>query len=190
MIEIKNLSFSYEDKKILSDFSLTVNDGECVCLSGNSGCGKTTVLRLAAGLEKPSIGEVITPKKISYVFQEDRLVSNLSIIKNIMLCLPKEQKELALSLLREAGLEAIKDKKPSELSGGMKRRAAIVRAVAFGGDILLLDEPFNGLDSEIKAKIAEMIRREFSGKSILMVSHIKEDANLLYSKTIEMTNIG
>ena len=190
MIEIKNVSFAYGEKKVLSDFSLTVNDGESVCLSGSSGCGKTTVLRLVAGLETPDSGEIVSSENISYVFQEDRLVPNLSIIKNIMLCLPKEKKEFALALLKEAGLEGVKDKKPSELSGGMKRRAAIVRAAAFGGDVLLLDEPFNGLDSDTKTKIAKMIRREFKGKTVLMVSHIKEDANLLYSKTIEMTNIG
>lgn len=189
MLEIKNLRFSYGEKNIIDNFSLTVPDGKCVCLTGTSGCGKTTVLRLLAGLEAPENGTVSAPKKLSVVFQEDRLVPHMSIMKNIMLCLPKDKKALAEALLKEAGLEEAKNKKPDELSGGMKRRAAIVRAVAFGGDALLLDEAFNGLDSETKAVMANMIKREFTAKSkpVLMVSHIAEDSELMNAEQVEMT---
>lgn len=188
MLEIKNLRFSYGEKNIIDNFSLTVPDGKCVCLTGASGCGKTTVLRLVAGLETPESGTVSAPKKLSVVFQEDRLVPHMSIIKNIMLCLPKDRKTLAEALLKEAGLEEARNKKPDELSGGMKRRAAIMRAVAFGGDALLLDEPFNGLDSETKSVMSSMIKREFTEKNkpVLMVSHIAEDAELMNSEKIEM----
>lgn len=187
MIELNNVSFSYGDKEILKDISITVKNGECLCLTGKSGCGKTTVLRLIAGLEKEKSGFIKADGKISYVFQEDRLVPTMSVLKNITLCLPKHSKESAMKLLKEAGLEACANLLPQELSGGMKRRAAIVRAVAYGGDVLLLDEPFNGLDGETKRIMAKMIKREFSEKPILMVSHIEEDAEIMEARQIELT---
>ncbi|MBP9989465.1 MAG: ABC transporter ATP-binding protein [Ruminococcus sp.] len=184
MIELKAVNFSYGEKKILSDFSLKVEDGKCAGLSGASGSGKTTVLRLLSGLEKPQGGEVICPEKISYVFQEDRLVENLSVLKNIMLVIPEEKKTLALSMIKQAGLESYKNKKVSDLSGGMKRRVALIRAICFGGDVLLLDEPFNGLDSDTKKIMANMIKKEFTAKnkSVLIVSHIAEDFALMGSE--------
>lgn len=186
MIELKNVSFSRKGKVILSDFSLSVNDGECVCLFGPSGCGKTTVLRLILGLEAPDSGEITAPDRLSYVFQEDRLVPTLTALRNVTVCLRGNQKKRAASLLKESGLESAADMKPSQLSGGMKRRLSIVRAAAFGGDALLLDEPFNGLDSETKAEMAKMIRREFcdKGRTVIMVSHIPEDAQIMNAETI------
>lgn len=186
MIEVKNLSFSYGDKHLFENFNLTVADGECVCITGKSGCGKTTLLNIISGIEKIQKGTVNAPEKISYVFQRDRLVPHMSIIKNIEICIPKIKKASALSLLKEAGLEKEKDCYPSELSGGMNRRAAIIRAVAYGGDAVLLDEPFNGLDFATKKIMAEIIKREFKGKSIIMVSHIAEDAELMNARIINI----
>ena len=186
MIEVKNLSFSYGDKHLFNNFNLAVTDGECVCITGKSGCGKTTLLNIISGIEKAQEGTVNAPEKISYVFQNDRLVPHLSIIKNIELCIPKSKKAAALSLLKEAGLEKEKDCFPSELSGGMNRRAAIIRAVAFGGDAILLDEPFNGLDFSTKKTMIKIIRREFKDKSIIMVSHISEDAELMNARIINI----
>lgn len=185
MIKLSNVDFSYGDKKILSNFSLTVQDGECICLSGQSGCGKTTVIRLIAGLEKPDGGKIFAEGKVSYVFQEDRLVPNLSILNNVLLC-TGNKRNFAISLFKEAGLEEVMNKKPDELSGGMKRRAAIIRAIAFGGDILLLDEPFNGLDEETKNTMARIIKREFTEKNkpILMVSHISKDSEIMNARKI------
>lgn len=186
MIKLNNVSFSYGNQQILNNFNLTVNCHECVQLLGASGSGKTTVARLILGLEKANSGSIIVPQKISTVFQEDRLLENLDVLKNLRLVLDKEQLLLAIDLLKELGLYDIRKKRISKLSGGMKRRIALVRAIAYGGDALVLDEPFNGLDKENKQIAASIIKREFINKNkpVLLITHIKEDADLLHAKTI------
>lgn len=186
MISLKNVGFSYGEHPILTDFDLTVQDGQCVCLSGPSGCGKTTVLKLILGLLTPASGTISGTDRPSVVFQEDRLLRGFSLKKNILLPLPKERHIKAAELLKEAGLSEASDKKINTLSGGMKRRAAIVRAVAFQGDSLILDEPFNGIDSENKRIMAGVIKREFleQGKPVLLISHIPADAELLNAETV------
>ena len=182
MIEFKNVNFSYGEQEILKDFNLTVQNGECVCLKGPSGCGKTTVLRLAMGLLDPDSGEISGCTMPSVVFQEDRLLNGLTLKANVVLPpLTEEQQAKALDLIKEANLFDAMTKKVRHLSGGMKRRTAIVRAVAFEGDVLILDEPFNGIDRENKQKMAAMIKREFldKGKPVLMVSHVDSDAEVL-----------
>lgn len=188
MIELKNVSFSYDKIKLLDNFNLTVNRGECVQLYGASGTGKTTVARLILGLETADSGSIIVPQKISAVFQEDRLLENIDVQKNIRLVLSKEQFAFADKLLKECGLYDVRKKRISQLSGGMKRRVALVRAVAYSGDILVLDEPFNGLDLNNKIIFSNIIKREFlsKNKAVLLISHIKEDAELLNAKKIEI----
>ena len=188
MIELKNISFSYGEQLILNNFNLTVNGGECVQLYGVSGSGKTTVSRLILGLENADSGNVIVPQKISTVFQEDRLLENIDVQKNIRLVLSKEQYSFSDSLLKEFGLYDIRKKKISTLSGGMKRRVALVRAIAYSGDALILDEPFNGLDIENKQIAANIIKREFidKNKPVLLITHIKEDAELLDAKIVNI----
>ena len=149
MLKLENVSFSYQDKKVLDNFSLEIKDGECICLKGDSGCGKTTVARLLLGLEKAQEGIVTAPKKISCVFQEDRLLDHLTVLKNIFLVIPKKREKLVLELATELGLQDSLKLKISELSGGMKRRVAIIKAIAFSGDALILDEAFNGLLSSL-----------------------------------------
>lgn len=188
MIELKNVSFSYGEQTILNEFNLTINDGECVQLLGISGSGKTTVARLILGLEIAQSGNIVVPQKISAVFQEDRLLENLDVLKNIRLVLEKEQYAYADNLLKELGLWNIRKKRVSALSGGMKRRVAIIRAIAFGGDALILDEPFNGLDLNNKKIVCDIIKREFidKNKPVLLITHIKEDAELLNAKTVNI----
>lgn len=187
MVELKNIGFAYDDRKVLNGFSLNISKGDCVCLKGESGCGKTTVLRLILGLETPNEGEITVPTRVSAVFQEDRLLEQFSIKRNLMLVDNAETVKVD-SLLKEVGLYDVRHKKISRLSGGMKRRVAILRAIVFGGDLLVLDEPFNGLDFHNKQVIAEVIKREFLnvGKSVLLVSHIKEDADLLGASVVEI----
>ncbi len=188
MIEFKNVSFSYDDVEILKDFNLTVKGGECVQLYGVSGSGKTTVARIILGLENARSGNVVVPQNVSTVFQEDRLLENVDVQKNIRLVLSKEQYALSDSLLKEFGLYDVRKKRVSTLSGGMKRRVALVRAIAYGGDALILDEPFNGLDADNKRIAANIIKREFldKGKPVLLITHVKEDSELLDARTINI----
>ncbi len=188
MIELKNVSFSYGELQILNNFNLTVNNGECIQLYGVSGSGKTTVARIITGLETADSGQIVVPQKISVVFQEDRLLENVDVQKNIRLILSKEQYAFADTLLKEFGLYDVRKKRVSTLSGGMKRRVALVRAVAYGGDALILDEPFNGLDSDNKKIAASIIKREFldKNKSVLLITHIKEDADLLNANIVNI----
>lgn len=188
MITLKNVSFSYGEQPLLSDFNLTVSEGACVCLSGPSGCGKTTVLKMAAGLLTPLSGEINGAENPSVVFQEDRLLEGFSLKTNVCLPLEKTQHDFAVELLKEVGLGEALNKKINTLSGGMKRRAAIVRAIAFGGEVLILDEPFNGIDDENKVRVAKIIKREFlqKGKPVLLVSHNSDDAKLLDAETVNM----
>ena len=188
MIELKNIDFSYGEQNVLKKFNLKIDGGQCVQLFGVSGSGKTTVARLILGLEKSDAGSIAVPQKISVVFQEDRLLENLDVQKNIRLALKKEQYPLADQLLKEFGLFQIQKKRISELSGGMKRRIALARAIAFGGDALILDEPFNGLDFENKKIVSNIIRREYmqKNKAVLLITHIKEDADLLDAKIVNI----
>lgn len=188
MIQLQNLSFSYGEQRVLENFNLTVGAGECVCLFGPSGCGKTTVLRLILGLESAQGGMIHVPDKISVVFQEDRLLPWLSVRRNVCLPLDREAQNRAQELLKCVGLEAVADQRITTLSGGMQRRVALVRALAYQGDALVLDEPFNGLDADNKQILADIIRREYidKNKPVILVSHSKEDARLLNAKIIHM----
>lgn len=188
MIKLEKVSFSYGELQVLRDFNLTVNDGECIQLYGVSGSGKTTVSRLISGLETSNSGNVIAPKKISVVFQEDRLLDNLDVLKNVRLAIPKDKYEYANGLLKEFDLYSVRKKRVSQLSGGMKRRVALVRAIAYGGDALVLDEPFNGLDHDNKKIAANIIKRDFleQNKPVLLITHVKEDAELLNAKIVNI----
>lgn len=188
MLLLDKVDFSYGTNKILNQFSLAVNDGKCVCLSGPSGCGKTTAIRLLLKLETPSCGRVISPKKISVVFQEDRFVESLSLRKNIRMVLKKEKYEYADLILKKLGIYEAADHRFHTLSGGMKRRAALARAISFDGDALILDEAFNGLDDKNKKISADIIQSEFLDKNrpVLLVTHIASDAELLNAETVKI----
>lgn len=187
MLEVKNLCFSYNDTPLIDNLSIKINKGETVCLKGESGCGKTTLLRILLGLETAQSGQITVPGKLSVVFQEDRLIEHLSIKKNLLLIEGATQK-LVDSLLLSADLFEFRNKKVSLLSGGMKRRVAILRAIIFNGDALLLDEPFNGIDAQNKQKMADIIKEYYTekGKPVLLISHVKEDADVLKAKIIEI----
>ena len=184
MLSIDNISFSYGENPVLENFSLLVGDGERICLFGKSGCGKTTLLRIILGLEKAQQGSVTAGRDIKYsaVFQEDRLLPFKTVLQNITLIGADEQ--TALSHLAAMGIRDCADKYPSELSGGMRRRAAIARALSADYDCLVLDEPFSGLDTENIKKAAEHISECLSGRTLILVTHAQEEAQMLGFKII------
>ena len=191
-VSIKDLSFAYGPKQIFSHFSLYIRPGERLWLSAKSGFGKTTLLRLICGLENPDSGEVAVKEgaKISAVFQEDRLLPWLNVEKNIALVLrhlPKEEAQDRITRCLEAvGLATEAKSYPASLSGGMARRAALARALAADWDILLLDEPFVGIDTDMKEQIARFIDGEAKGKTIVLVTHDATEAALISAERFEL----
>lgn len=178
MIRFDRVSFSYGNKTVLHEASFQIENGEHVAIQGASGCGKTTLLRLILGLEKPESGTVtVTASRIAVLFQEDRLLPYLSVAKNCELF--AANRTSVRPMLRSLALEAVSDALPSALSGGMARRAALARALCRGGELYLLDEPFNGLDGENAERCAEEILRATEGKTLLVITHHESEAELL-----------
>lgn len=181
MIEIKALTVAYGENTVLRDCGLTVPDGTRVALMGPSGCGKTTLLRAVAGLLKPVSGSVRVDGHMAFVFQEPRLFPWLTAAQNVASVLSgpvRECRETALDLLRRTGLGREADMYPHELSGGMRQRVSVCRALAYGG-VLLLDEPFRGLDEGLRDDMAGLIDRYAVGKPVLLSTHDRREAELL-----------
>ena len=181
-MELRNICFSYGDEPVLKDLSLSLSGGKRVCVMGGSGRGKTTLLRLVLGLIEPDSGEILREEneRPSVVFQEDRLLPWFSALKNVSQVFDEARSPASPDeLLDEVELAEAKNKLPKELSGGMQRRAAIARALCFGGDPLLLDEPFKGLDTELRERIAKVILKYSEGASILLISHDEKEAELM-----------
>ena len=178
------------EKPVLTDFSLTLPEAGTVAVMGPSGRGKTTLLRVLSEQLKPTAGKIsgMEGKGVSMVFQEDRLLPWRTAIENVISVLPGKDRgadrELALLWLNQMELSDAVDELPGALSGGMRRRVALARACAYGGDILLLDEPFKGLDAALKERVANAIKK--AAPLILMVSHDREEAALMDAVTIEL----
>ena len=181
-MRIENLSFSYGKKTVFSNLNLKTDD-RTICLMGKSGCGKTSLLHLLAGLLKADSGTISElPQPCSLMFQEDRLLPWLNAGENVALVLDDEDKEKASLLLRALGLEP--DMALSKMSGGMKRRVALARALAFRSDTLLLDEPFKGLDENLMKSCAELIKKQ--GKLTIVATHSQKEAEALGAKIIRI----
>lgn len=184
---VKGLYKSYGEKAVLENFSASFKEGAVTCIMGKSGRGKTTLLRLLLGLERADSGEIILPKhcKKSAVFQEDRLCENLSVGANIRLTAPKTVSgaEIAEGLLK-LGLPDCIHQPAKELSGGMCRRAALLRALLADWDILFMDEPFKGLDGETKALVIAYTRQCCKNKTVICVTHEESEAKLLGAENI------
>lgn len=185
-MKISHLCKSFGDKAVLADVSLTLSDGEIACLMAPSGWGKTTLLRCIAGLEKPDRGEISDlPARIAYVFQEDRLCEGFSAVDNVRLVTGKALSDDEICRhLTELGLGESLGQSVRELSGGMRRRVAICRAVCYGGGLLLLDEPFKGLDDDARQRTADYILRHRGRAGIVCVTHDRADALALQAETI------
>ena len=187
-IVIDNLTKSYGPKLALPPFSCALEAGETVCLLGQSGCGKTTLLRLLLGLETPTGGTVSgLPDRISAVFQEDRLCPSFSAVTNIASALGRQvSREKIADLLSGMGLSDALLKPVRELSGGMQRRVAIARSLLYPADLYLMDEPFKGLDEDTRKMVMDTVLTRTQGKTLLVVTHDPEEAAYLGGRIIRM----
>lgn len=191
-IVLEGVSKTYEGKPVLQDLSLRFEEGKVTAIMGPSGLGKTTLLKILLGLESCE-GSVqgMEGRRPAVVFQESRLLPWLSLKQNLeLVCGPGKDREIAEALALMELTDAA-DKKPSELSGGMQRRGALARAIAYGGDVLVLDEPFTGLDEDLKERIAGKLSQQWreSGKTVLFVTHDSVEAKE-YADTIVKLNEG
>ena len=192
MIKVKHLNKAFGSIPVLRDLNLTVN-GPLV-LMGPSGCGKTTLLRILMGLEAPTSGSVEGVGRVGAVFQEDRLCPQLTAEENVALVLPAEQykvktqyKEQIRDDLIQLGLDEEALALPArKLSGGQKRRTALLRALWAESDTLLLDEPFTGMDPAVMKKAAAMLKVRCGRKPTLLATHDKEAIRELGWKVIEL----
>jgi NitT/TauT family transport system ATP-binding protein len=208
ILNLENLTYSYHSKdaetKAIENLSFTVNEGDFVGIVGPSGCGKTTLLNLLANIISPSLGNILlnnkslslSRDKMALMPQKDQLFEWRTIEKNILLGLEirkintKENREMGLALLKKYGLGEITKKHPSELSGGMRQRVALIRTLVTQPDILLLDEPFSALDFQTRLNVCNdvysIIKEE--KKTAILVSHDINESISLCDKIIILSN--
>ena len=187
-IEIKNISKSFGSYTVFAELSLSFRRGGVTCITGASGCGKTTLLRLIAGLDQPDSGVIEKGgASLGYVFQEDRLTEDFSAVSNIRLVTGKGMSDDDIRRhLTEIGLRNFTDKKVRGFSGGMKRRVAIARAVCYNADILLMDEPFKGLDPALKTGVMDYVKKYTAGKTVIYVTHDPAEAEYMGGEIVQL----
>ncbi|MCI9048292.1 MAG: ATP-binding cassette domain-containing protein [Hungatella sp.] len=186
---VRDLSKAFEDLQVLRGVDLTFGDSGIYCLMGSSGTGKTTFLRILMGLEKADCGviEGVEGKRFSAVFQEDRLCEDRTPMENVMMVAER-------SVTREAAQRELCRILPEEsiwrpvytLSGGMKRRTAVCRALLASFDILLMDEPFTGLDEDTRTQVIRYVRERTQGKLVILSTHMEEDARELGAEVVRL----
>ena len=179
MLELKDVTMRYGDKTVFSGLSLRLDTPGRYAVLGASGCGKTTLLRLIAGLQKPTGGRIIVDPavRLSLCFQEDRLLPWRTALQNVALACPgKDAEETARTWLARVGLEAECGAMPESLSGGLKRRVALARALAMDAPGLLLDEPFRALDERMHEAMLALIKEQTAGRLLVLVTHDPCDA--------------
>ena len=188
MIKLENICKSYDEKTVLDNIMAEFPDDSITCIMGESGAGKTTLVRIIAGLENADRGTVSGAGVVSFDFQEDRLINDISAADNIMLVLDKNDfgghdKKTMRKIINENLAEVLKDypsdKSTGTYSGGMKRRVCLVRAMMKKSDTVILDEPFSGKDEETKILAAEYIKKHRDGRICIVVTHEKSDSGLL-----------
>lgn len=184
---LKDITVKIKNKTIIENFNLSLEEKETICLFGNSGCGKTTLVNVISGLTPYNSGEILKPpKKISMVFQEERLLPWITVKQNISIITGEEKAEY---YLKSVGLANSINSYPEELSGGMKRRLSIARALSYDYELLIMDEPFTGLDAESKQKIMDIIKRELNNKQCIIITHDIKEAEYLSDKIYYLEGI-
>ena len=201
VLQLQDICFSYHslmgETEVLKDISFSVKEGEFIAIVGPSGCGKSTLLNIICGLLTAKEGKCLLPEKssVGYMLQHDHLFEWRTIYENVILGLEiqkkmtKENTDYVLSLLESYGLLDFKDKKPSELSGGMKQRAALIRTMALHPQILLLDEPFSALDYQtrlmVSSDIGKLIKK--TNKTAILVTHNLSEAISLADRILVLS---
>jgi len=207
MLTIKNLSFQHNKNQETYHYNLEVKQQEIIAILGESGSGKSTLLDLIAGFLEPLSGSITLEKQelitqnieqrpISILFQNHNLFEHLTVEKNILLGVSKklknstEEKERVLEILKEVGLEQHSHKLASELSGGQQQRVALARVLLREQPILLLDEPFSGLDRETRLEMLNLVKKITLEKNLytIMITHEIEDANLIADNIYRVEN--
>ncbi len=192
-VEFNEISKSFGRQNVLKNVNLTVKSGKPKCIMGVSGLGKTTLLKVLLGLLKPDRGQVIVPegKRISAVFQEDRLIEDADVYTNIYCVQGRAfDSRIVDKHLEMTGLSGTGGKLINELSGGMKRRVAVIRAVLANPDILVLDEAFKGLDDESRDIVIQYIRKCCGNKVIILVSHDREEGEKMGADIVDLNDIN
>lgn len=188
MIKLENICKSYDEKTVLDNIMAEFPDDSITCIMGESGAGKTTLVRIIAGLENADRGTVSGAGVVSFDFQEDRLINDISAADNIMLVLDKNDfgghdKKTMRKIINENLAEVLKDypsdKSTGTYSGGMKRRVCLGQGKMKKSDTVILDEPFSGMDEETKILAAEYIKKHRDGRICIVVTHEKSDSGLL-----------
>ena len=181
-IEIKDVSKSFNGQEVLKGFNLNIEEEHSYIITGPSGCGKTTLLRLILGLDKPDEGTVKLLGDYKYpfinsgmVFQEDRLCEDIDAVTNVTMVSKKVFRETVIEELKKLLPQEVIFKPVRELSGGEKRRVAIVRACAVPSDILIMDEPFTGLDNESRKAAIDYIRDKQGSGPLVITTHDTKD---------------
>lgn len=191
MTEVQNITFSFGEKEIFRDFSHVFAENRITALMGPSGVGKTTLLRLIAGLLIPDSGQIHADAPLSMLFQEPRLCPWMSIVENLRLVLGgKETLPAAMKWLEQVHLESDAKRLPRELSGGMLQRAALARTLAYAEQkdcrLILLDEPFKGLDVNLHDEMLSLIRRATTGRTVILVTHDPGDSKRLSDEVLNL----
>ena len=194
MPKIKSVKKSLGNQTVLQNFSLDFPSTGCVVLMGRSGCGKTTLLRILAGLDAPDEGilEGFDRGKVAMAFQEYRLFQTIDALENAKLASPlakEDAREAAVRMLTRLGFtEADMKKKPSELSGGMRQRISVARAFLSERPVILLDEPTKELDLQFREALTELFREQSETKLLIIVTHLEEDAKMLGVTPIRLSD--
>ena len=187
-IEVRDLTKRFGEKRVLEGFSAIFPVGATTCVMGPSGCGKTTLLHILLGLEHADSGSIDgLPPRISAVFQEERLCEDFTAVTNVRLVTGRVVTDTEIErCLAAFGLAGSTRVPVRELSGGMKRRVAIARAVLAEGDLLVLDEPFKGLDEGTRRLVADEVKRRTAGRTVVMVTHDPAEAVMMDAGVMEM----
>ena len=209
VLEVKNVSKAYPNRKgdearvVLRDINLTIEENEFICIVGPSGGGKTTLLNLMAGFERPNAGHLYyrgeeitgTSRSRGVVFQEFSLMPWLNVLKNVMFSVDdylktSEQKAIAEKYIDMVGLSEFKDQRPSNLSGGMKQRVAIARTLAMEPDVMLMDEPFSALDEQTRKKLDHDILDLWKNdkRTVVFITHNIDEAMFLATRIVMISS--